>query len=82
MQPIALPEDVARSLLIHQVAPAYPMEALKTGMEGVVVLQAFVGKDGSIQDLKMVNGYMIFGHAALTRLSSGDLSLIASMASS
>lgn len=64
MQPVSLPEDVARGLVIHQVSPIYPVEALKAGVEGVVVLQALVGKDGSIQELKLVDGYMIFGRAA------------------
>ncbi len=41
------------------------MEALRAGLQGPVVFQALVGRDGSIQDLKLVNGYFALGLAAV-----------------
>jgi periplasmic protein TonB len=64
LQPVSLPEDVARGLVVHQVSPIYPAEALQAGVQGAVVLRALIGKDGSIQDLKLINGYVVLGRAA------------------
>ena len=63
--PIALPETVSQALLEHQVVPKYPDEALQTELDGQVVLQASIGKDGGIRELKLVSGYLVLAHAAL-----------------
>ena len=65
-EPIAVSEDAARARLIHMVDPVYPPEALSQKLHGPVVLQAVVGRDGSIQDLKIVRGYFVLGKAAIT----------------
>ncbi len=63
--PIPLPETVSRSLLERQVAPKYPEEALRAGVNGSVVLQASIGRDGSVRDVKLVSGYLVLARAAL-----------------
>jgi|SRR5579863_621827 len=65
MEPVALSEDLARELLLEKVDPSYPEQALKAGLHGAVVLQAWIGKDGSIQDLKLVNGPLLLARAAV-----------------
>jgi TonB family protein len=62
---VAVPEETSRSLLIHQVSPNYPLEALRAGLQGPVVFQALVGRDGTIEDLKLVRGYFALGLAAV-----------------
>jgi TonB family protein len=62
---IAVPEEASRSLLIHEVSPSYPLEALRAGLQGPVVFQALVGRDGTIEDLKLVRGYFALGLAAV-----------------
>jgi TonB family protein len=62
---IAVPEEASRSLLVHQVSPNYPLEALRAGLQGPVVFQALVGRDGTIEDLKLVRGYFALGLAAV-----------------
>jgi protein TonB len=64
-EPPVLPEQVSRSLLLHEVAPGYPDRALQSGVQGTVVLQALVGKDGSVRDLKLVRGYFVLAQAAI-----------------
>lgn len=61
---IALPETVTRALLESQVAPQYPERALRAGLDGTVVLQASIGKDGRVRDLKLVSGYLVLARAA------------------
>jgi protein TonB len=60
-----IPEEMSRALLTHQVFPSYPLEALRAGLQGTVVLQALVGRDGSVEDLKLVQGYFALGNAAI-----------------
>jgi protein TonB len=60
----AVPEETSRDLVAHRVEPDYPAQALPQHLEGPVVLEAWVSKDGTIQDLKLVKGYFILGRAA------------------
>lgn len=64
--PIIIPEATSRALLVHQVLPSYPLEALRAGLQGTVVLQALVGRDGAVEDLKLVQGYFALGNAAIS----------------
>jgi len=68
-EPIALSEEAARALLVHTVDPVYPPEALAQKLRGPVVLQVRVGRDGSVEDLKIVRGYFILGRAATAAVS-------------
>jgi TonB family protein len=63
-EPVAVSEEAARALLVHTVDPVYPPEALAQKLHGPVVLQVRVGRDGSVEDLKIVRGYFILGRAA------------------
>ncbi len=42
--------------IVSSVAPVYPQEAKEQKIEGAVVLQAIIGKDGSMQELRVVSG--------------------------
>jgi len=59
-----IPEEVSRGLVLRRVDPAYPAQALPQHLEGPVVLQVSVAKDGTIQDVKLVKGYFVLAHAA------------------
>lgn len=65
MEPVSLPENLSQALLLQKVTPSYPEQALKAGLQGVVVLQAWIGKDGSIRDLKLMDGSFLLGQAAV-----------------
>ena len=56
---------VAEANLIHDVAPTYPPEAGRARIEGTVVLQAVIGKDGSVQDVRVESGLPILAQAAI-----------------
>lgn len=56
---------VAEANLIHDVAPTYPPEAGRARIEGTVVLQAVIGKDGSVQDVQVESGLPILAQAAI-----------------
>src|SRR5580704_13925106 len=65
MEPVSLPEDLSQALLLQKVTPSYPEQALKAGLQGAVVLQAWIGKDGNIRDLKLMDGSLLLGQAAV-----------------
>jgi protein TonB len=64
IQPVSLTENMSDDMLIEKVLPQYPGEALRTGQQGKVVLQAWIATDGSIRDLKLVSGPLVLGQAA------------------
>lgn len=64
LQPVDLPEEFSAKLLLQKVEPRYPAQALQAGLQGPVVLRAWIGKDGKIQDLKLIRGSLLLGQAA------------------
>jgi len=64
-EPVKLTEDSARALVTQSVNPVYPPEAMAQKLQGLVVLQVAIGRDGSVQDLKLVRGYFVLGRAAI-----------------
>jgi protein TonB len=56
---------VAEANLIHDVAPQYPPEAGRARIEGMVVLMAVIGKDGSVKDVRVESGLPILAQAAI-----------------
>ena len=64
LEPSTVSEEAARALLVHRVDPDYPAQALPQRLEGPVVLQVWVQKDGTIRDLKLVKGYFVLAKAA------------------
>jgi TonB family protein len=51
-------------VLTHRVRPEYPLLARQMKVQGSVVLDAMIGKDGGIQDLHVVQGPTILADAA------------------
>ncbi len=64
-EPVHLNEDAARALVVHSVDPVYPPEAMAQKLQGPVVLQASIGRDGTVQDVKLVRGYFVLAKAAI-----------------
>jgi periplasmic protein TonB len=65
IEPVYLPELVEREFLIQPVDAIYPASARASGQRGTVVLQVLVGRDGSIQDAKFLQGSLVFARAAI-----------------
>jgi len=63
-QSVRVSSGVAQGLLIHEVRPVYPALARSARIQGAVVLQATIGKDGSIQNLHLVSGHPLLVQAA------------------
>jgi protein TonB len=64
-QRVRVSQGVSQGLLIHQVKPNYPPLARQARIQGTVVLQALISKDGSIQNLRLVSGHPMLAPAAI-----------------
>ena len=53
---LSVKSDVMAKQLINKAVPHYPEEAKKAKIQGKVVLQAVIGKDGAIENLRVLSG--------------------------
>jgi protein TonB len=65
IEPVNLPESAARELLAQPVDPEYPAAAKASAQRGSVVLQVIIGRDGAVQDVKFLQGSLVFARAAI-----------------
>lgn len=65
LSPQRVSQGISGGQLIHRVPPVYPQQAKVLRMEGKVVLDAMVMEDGSLRDLKVVQGPPVFTVSAL-----------------
>ena len=63
IEPVVVPEGAERGLLTDQPPIAYP--AGLSGQQGTVVLQVLIGRDGTVQDAKFLQGSFMFARAAI-----------------
>jgi TonB family protein len=54
--PHTVPASDMVKYLFHKVPPVYPEEAKKERIQGKVVLEAIIGKDGTIENLEVMSG--------------------------
>jgi protein TonB len=64
LEPVSVSEEFSAGLLLDKVQPSYPERALRAGLQGPVVLQAWIAKDGTIRELKLIRGSLLLGEAA------------------
>jgi protein TonB len=56
-EPVRVSSDLQAARLIHKVAPVYPELAIRTRVSGVVRLEAIIGEDGAIRQLRVLSGH-------------------------
>jgi protein TonB len=61
---VKVSSGVTQGLLTHQVKPDYPPLAKNAHIEGAVVLQAVISKDGKVKDVRVVSGHPMLAQAA------------------
>jgi protein TonB len=50
---------------LRHVAPIYPAAAQSAGVDGVVILEAIIAKNGSVQDVKVLRSVPLLDEAAI-----------------
>jgi protein TonB len=63
--PVVRASHAEEGLLIRQIKPAYPPLAKQTRIQGTVVLQAIIARDGTIQQLRVASGHPLLTRAAV-----------------
>lgn len=62
---VQVPADDMQKLLIHRVDPEYPPAARQDRVQGVILLDVVVGKDGSVTETRALNGPEVLARAAM-----------------
>jgi protein TonB len=62
---ISVSEGVQAAMLIRKVLPVYPRIAIQARVSGTVQLIGIIGKDGTIQNLRVIGGPALLVNAAL-----------------
>jgi periplasmic protein TonB len=62
---VRVPARIAEANLVYDVAPKYPPEAGHARIEGTVVLLAVIGKDGTVEDVRVESGLPMLAQAAI-----------------
>ena len=63
--PVVVAPGLMAQLLTHRVEPAYPDAARQAHVQGVVILDAVIGRDGSVLDLRPLSGPQMLTPAAM-----------------
>ena len=64
-QKLRISSGVAAGMLVLQIKPLYPRLAMQARVQGTVVLQAVIGKDGTVRDLRVISGHPLLVAAAM-----------------
>ena len=64
-QRVRVSSGVSQGLLVRRVNPTYPPLARQARIQGVVILQAQISKDGSIENLQLISGHPMLAPAAI-----------------
>src|SRR5712671_4941229 len=64
-QRVRVSQGVSAGNLIKRVQPNYPPLARQARIQGTVVLQAEISKDGTIQNLQLISGHPMLAPAAI-----------------
>jgi len=64
-QRVRVSQGVTQGLVIRKVQPTYPPLARQARIQGQVVLQAEISKDGAIQNLRLISGHPMLAPAAI-----------------
>jgi protein TonB len=64
-QRVRVSSGVQSGLLVRKVNPSYPPLARQARIQGVVILQAQISKDGNIENLQLISGHPMLAPAAI-----------------
>ena len=62
---VRVSQGVSQGLVLQMVKPQYPATARAMHLQGAVLLDALIGKDGAVKNLKTVKGHPVLAKSAL-----------------
>jgi TonB family protein len=63
--PIRVGGEIRQPRKIRDAKPIYPSEAIAAGTEGLVIIEATIGRDGTVTNARVLRGVAVFDEAAL-----------------
>jgi protein TonB len=63
--PVRVGGDIKEPKKIKHVPPVYPQIAQTAKVQGVVIIEAVIGKDGNVKDAKVLRSVALLDQAAL-----------------
>ena len=63
--PVRVGGDIKEPKKIKNVPPVYPQIAQTAKVQGIVIIEAIIGKDGSVKDAKVLRSVALLDQAAL-----------------
>jgi protein TonB len=64
-QRVRVSQGVEQGLLKKKVDPVYPPDARDQKIQGVVLLQVIIDKEGNVTDVKLISGHPLLAPAAI-----------------
>jgi protein TonB len=64
-QRVRVSQGVTQGLLIKKIQPAYPPLARQARIQGAVLLQAEISREGTIENLRLISGHPMLAPAAI-----------------
>jgi len=64
-QRVRVSQGVTQGLLIRRIQPTYPPLARQARIQGQVLLQAEISKDGTIENLRLISGHPMLAPSAI-----------------
>jgi protein TonB len=62
---VRISQGVSQGLLLKKVQPEYPKKARKKHVQGSVLMQAVIGKNGDVTDLHVISGDELLAPSAV-----------------
>ena len=64
-EPIRVGGQIQPPALVHKVDPVYPPLAIAAGVEGIVILEAIVDREGRVEQLKVLRSRGVLDRPAM-----------------
>ena len=62
---VRVSQGVMQGMVVSKVQPIYPPDAKAARIQGSVVIAAIIGKDGNIQNVRLISGHPLLAPAAI-----------------
>ena len=65
-KPLPIGGRIAAPRKTRDIAPTYPVVARAARVEGIVIIEAIIGKDGAVKDARILRSVQLLDEAALS----------------